>query len=143
MVGTLVKFVPAQAVKVTRAGAELVLVHDVKIMRTHAITRTNTRGGPVDTYAWRIQELELLVLLTKDLQALIEVDNKLSASSVFTPQSYIITGSSQNAVANDNVVDSFLTTASLGASLIDYESLAPESGAYNARMKLRITGAVA
>lgn len=133
-IGSLTKFVPAQAVTVERGSQELTLVNDVKIIRSHVTTRTNTRAGPIDTFAWRVQELEFLVLLTDDLKTQIEADNTLNASSVFANKpTYTITGVSQNAGAN-NVIDV------LEAVLVDYDSLAPESGAYNARMKLRVTG---
>lgn len=133
--GSLTKFVPAQAVTVKRGTEELLLVHDVKITRTHAITRTNTRGGPVDTFAWRMQELEILVLLTADLQTLVAADNVLSSRSVFpSAQTYNISGQAIDGASNVN--------DGLPAVLVDYDYLAPESGEYNARMKLRVTGTV-
>lgn len=131
MVGTVANTIPAQNVTVTRAGAELTLVNDVKILGgRHAINVLNTRSGAIDSFVWRIREIEITVAWTKDLQDLIESDNQLSNRSALSFKTWIISGLTQGG-SND-------ITYSQSAAVFDYSVNAPDVGTSTISIKLRV-----
>lgn len=134
VIGNITKFIPAQGVHIYRTdtGSEIVLTSDIKYSATHTINRTNTRAGPIDTFQWRIREIEFTAANTEDLLTQLETDNQLDARSAMTFNPWIIEGFAISNLTPDNTLDTY------SAAVVDYEELAPENGEYKIRIKLRI-----
>jgi len=133
MVGNLSEVIPAQNVQVFREGAQLILTSDVKVLSgRHVINTLNTRAGPVDSYQWRLREIEITVAWTEDLQVIIEADNQLNSRSALTFNEWTITGLNLGTnTANDTDTD-------YQAAVYDYNVNAPETGTSTISIKLRI-----
>ena len=134
VLGNVTKIIPAQAVKFSRGGDELILTTDVLFKGTHTRDITNTRAGPIYTWEWVLRTIEVTVLLTEDLQTQSQADNALDANSALSFTNYTIDGLSISNIPADNVDDTY------ACALEDYENLAPESGKFTARLKLLILG---
>ncbi len=134
-IGDITKFIPAQAVQISRVAAELVLTSDVKVTGTHIRNTTNTRAGPIYTFQWRVREIEVTIALTEDLLTQMETDNLLDSKSALAFTNYTIVGLAISG-AGDNTSDTY------SAALVDFDpTIAPESGVAQARIKLLIAGA--
>lgn len=132
-IGILDNAINAQAVILEINGTdEIITIHNIRRTKTHPIHRTNTRGGPIDQYAWSIIELTFDCLVTKDMSAIFDALNSLSDRSALTKGAFTLTGLSLSGSSNDDVVGPF------DATVPDYERDAGESGDYTARIKLRI-----
>lgn len=134
--GDVSKIIPAQGVHIYRIADtnEIVLTSDIKFKGTHVIHRLNTRAGPIDTFEWRVREIEFTAANTEDLFTQLETDNQLGSRSQMTYNAWIIEGFSISGIGADDT----LTTYS--AALVDYEEIAPENGVDRVRIKLRILG---
>lgn len=134
-VGTTTTVVLASRVKISAAtGGEMTLTSDVKVRQTRTVDRIETRAGPIDTFRWRLEEIEFTAQLTEDLLSNLQAIDNIDANGLMTFQNWTVAGVDVSGAAGTSDVYS--------AALIDYEELAPENGTAQVRVKLRI-GAVA
>jgi len=133
--GTTATVVLASRVKISPVtGGEITLTSDVKVRQTRTVDRIETRAGPIDTFRWRLEEIEFTAALTEDLLSNLQAIDNISANGLMTFQNWTVAGVDVSGAAGTSDVYS--------AALIDYEELAPENGVAQVRVKLRI-GAVA
>ncbi len=132
--GSVSTIIPAQNVKVDRAGEELVLTNDVKFRGVHVRTTTTTRAGPVYTFQWRDREIEITVGMTEDLLSQVETDNQLNSRSALAFNNWTINGLNISNNTSDDTDDTY------SAAVVDYEEMAPENGLSQMRIKLLIAG---
>jgi len=125
--------IPAQNVHVERAGVELILVSDVKVLGgRHTIDTLNTRAAPIDSYQWRVQEIEVTAAWTEDLQTQVEADNQLNSRSALSFNNWRVNGLNiGGSVPND-------TDDTYSAGLYDYSVNGPPTGTSTISIKLRI-----
>ncbi len=139
--GNLANAINSQAVILTYNDGvddgEIITIHDIKRRKIHSINRTNTRAGPIDTYPWSIIEVDFVAVLTKDINTHFDTLNTLSARSALPTEAFTITGLSLSGAGED------ITVGPFNATVPDFESDAPETGEFTARIKLRIIEAVA
>ena len=133
--GTSSQIINADRVKILRGGVEVTLTSDVKVKSSRTTDRINTRAGAIDTFRWRVQEIEFTAALTELLKTQIQTDETIDANSAMTYTNWTINGISQSGSAPDNTSDV------LSATVIDSEDLGPENGIAQMRIKLRIIGA--
>jgi len=132
-IGDLSKVIPAQNVKIFRSDAELILTSDVKVLGgRHVINTLNTRAAPIDSYVWRIREIEATVAWTKTLQEDIEADNTLNSRSALTVRPWKISGLNLGGSGNDDPITTYQ------AVVYDYSVNAPDVGTSTITIKLRI-----
>lgn len=134
VLGNVTKYIPAQAVKLSRGGDELILTTDVLFKGIHNRDVTNTRAGPIYTWEWTLRTIEATILLTETLQTQLQADSQLDANSALSFTNWTINGLSISNLPADNVNDTY------ACALEDYDNLAPESGKFEARIKLLILG---
>jgi len=138
--GNLANAINAQAVILEYDDAidqgEIITIHEIKRRKTHAINRTNTRAGPIDTYPWSIIEVDFVAVLTKDIQNHFETLNTLNPRSALPTENFTLTGLALSGAAENITVGPFTAT------IPDFESDAGETGEFTARIKLRIIEAV-
>ena len=133
VVGNLGNTSPAQNVHVERDGTEIILVSDVKVLGgRHVINTLNTRAAPIDSYQWRVREIEITAAWTEDLQTLIESDNTLNERSALGFENWKINGLN----LGDNISND--TDDEYSAAVYDYSVNAPETGTSTITIKLRI-----
>ena len=133
--GTSSQIINADRVKILRGAIEVTLTSDVKVRITRTVDRINTRAGAIDTWRWRLTEIEFTAALTELLKTQIQTDQSIDANSAMTYTNWTITGISQSGNAGDNTSDI------LSATVADSEDLGPENGIAQFRIKLRIIGA--
>ncbi len=134
-IGSTTKIINSSRVKIEAGtGNEVILTTDVKVRLTRIADRINTRAGAIDTFRWKLQEIEFTAALTKDLLAVLDTDSTITAASALPTKAWVITGVNISGVAGDNTVQT------LTASLLDHEELAPENGIAQVRVKLRVVG---
>ena len=124
--------IAASRFKIDRAGTEVTLASDVKVKSSRTIDRLNTRAGPIDTYRWKIEELEFTAALTEALLTQIQTDDNISANMNMTSNTWNIVGADLSGSAG--------TADAFSAALYDYEELGPENGLTLVRVKLRVLG---
>ncbi len=133
VVGNLGDTIPSQNVQVFREDTQLILVSDVKVLGgRHVINTLNTRAGPVDSYQWRLREIEITVAWTEDLQSIIEADNQLNNRSALDFNLWTILGLNAGTNAGND------TDTDYQAAVYDYNVNAPETGTSTISIKLRI-----
>lgn len=133
--GTTLQTINADRVKILRVAVEVTLTSDVKVRITRTVDRINTRAGAIDTFRFRLTEIEFTAALTELLKTQIQTDQILDANSAMTYTNWTVTGISTSGSAGDNTSDV------LSATVIDSEDLGPENGIAQFRIKLRIIGA--
>lgn len=134
-IGSTSKIINASRVKIeSGSGNEVTLASDVKIRFTRIADRINLRAGAIDTFRWKLQEIEFTAAVTKDLLDDIQTDVNLDGFSALTTKAWVITGVSISGTAGDNTVQT------LTAFMLDHEELAPENGIELVRVKLRVIG---
>ncbi len=130
--GTTLTVIAAARFKIDRGGNEVQLASDVKVRASRTIDRLNTRAGPIDTYRWKVEELEFTAALTEDLLTQIQTDDNIDANMKMTSNTWNIVGADLSGSAGTN--DAY------SAALYDYEELGPENGLTLVRVKLRVIG---
>lgn len=133
--GTSSQIINADRVTILRGATEVTLTSDVKVKTTRITDRIYTRAGAIDTFRWRLQEIEFTAALTELLKTQIQTDETIDANSSMTYTNWTVTGISISGSAGDNTSDV------LSATVIDSEDLGPENGIAQLRIKLRIIGA--
>ncbi len=133
--GTSLQTINADRLKILRGATEVKLTSDVKVRITRIVDRVNTRAGPIDTFRWRLTEIEFTAALTELLKTQVQTDQTIDANSAMTYTNWTITGISISGSAGDNTSDV------LSATVLNTEDLGPENGLANLRIKLRIIGA--
>jgi len=118
--------------KIDRAGVEVTLASDVKVTTSRTIDRLNTRAGPIDTYRWKVEELEFTAALTEALLVQLQTDDNMDANAAMTSNTWNVVGTDLSGAAP--------TTDAFSAALYDYEELGPENGLTLVRCKLRVLG---
>ena len=132
--GTSSQIINADRVKILRVAAEVSLTSDVKVRRTRTVDRVNTRAGAIDTFRWKLEEIEFTAALTELLLTQLQTDSTIDANSAMTFNNWRINGLSTSGSAPDNTDDT------VSATLLDFEELAPENGIAQVRIKLRVAG---
>jgi hypothetical protein len=130
--GTTTTVIAAARFKIDRGGTEVQLASDVKVKSTRTVDRLNTRAGPIDTYRWKVEELEFTAALTEDLLTQLQTDDNISVNMNMTSNTWNVVGTDLSGAAPTN--DAF------SAALYDYEELGPENGLTLVRCKLRVLG---
>ena len=131
--GNLGQVIPAQNVQIFREDVQLILVSDVKVLGgRHVINTLNTRAGPVDSYQWRLREIEIVVAWTEDLQNQIESDNQLNTRSALSFNEWKVKGLNLGTDAGND------TETDYEAAVYDFSVSAPETGTSTMSIKLRI-----
>ena len=133
--GTSAVIINADRLKIFRVATEVTLTSDVKVRITRTVDRINTRAGAIDTFRWRLQEVEFTAALTELLKTQVQTDQVISAESAMTYNNWKINGISQSGQVADNTDDT------VSATLVDSEDLGPENGIAQFRIKLRVIGA--
>ena len=133
--GTTAKIINADRVKILRGATEVTLASDVKVKISRITDRIYTRAGAIDTFRWRLTEIEFTAALTELLKTQIQTDQSIDANSAMTYTNWTVTGISISGSGADNTSDV------LSATVIDSEDLGPENGIAQFRIKLRIIGA--
>jgi len=133
--GAASQIINADRLKILRGGTEVTLTSDVKLKVSRIVDRVNTRAGAIDTFRWRLTEIEFTAALTELLKTQIQTDESIDAQSSMTYNTWTISGISISGSGGDNTSDA------LSATLIDSEDLGPENGIAQTRVKLRIIGA--
>jgi hypothetical protein len=131
--GTTTTVINASRFKIDRAGTEVTLASDVKVKSTRTVDRLNTRAGPIDSYRWKLEELEFTAALTEAILTQLQTDDNLSASMNLTSNTWNVVGTDLSGAAG--------TSDAYTAALYDYEELGPENGLTLVRCKLRVLGA--
>ena len=130
--GDVLKTIPAQNVQISRGSKELQLTNDVKVLSgRHAITTLNTRAGAIDSFIWRIREIEISVAWTSDLQTDVEGDNKLDDRNSLDFTQWTVKGLNASGTGTD-------ITTNYQAAVYDYSVNAPDVGTSTIIIKLRI-----
>ena len=132
--GTSAQIINSARVKILRIATEVTLTSDVKVRRSRTVDRVNTRAGAIDTFRWKLEEIEFTATLTELLLTQLQTDSTIDANSAMTFNNWVVNGLSISGSAPDNTSD---TTS---ATLLDYEELAPENGVAQVRIKLRVAG---
>lgn len=132
--GTTAQIINAARVKILRVATEVTLTSDVKVTRTRTVDRVNTRAGAIDTFRWKIDEIEFTAALTELLLTQLQTDSTIDGFSSMTYNNWKITGISISGSAGDNTDDT------KSATLLDFQELAPENGIAQVRIKLRVIG---
>lgn len=132
--GTSAQIINSARVKILRVAAEVSLTSDVKVRRTRTVDRVNTRAGAIDTFRWKLEEVEFTAQLTELLLTQLQTDSTIDANSAMTFNNWRINGLSISGSAPDNTDDT------VSATLLDFEELAPENGIAQVRIKLRVAG---
>lgn len=132
--GTSAQIINSARVKILRVAAEVSLTSDVKVRRTRTADRVNTRAGAIDTFRWKLEEVEFTAQLTELLLTQLQTDSTIDANSAMTFNNWRINGLSISGSAPDNTDDT------VSATLLDFEELAPENGIAQVRIKLRVAG---
>jgi len=130
--GTTLVVIAAARFKIDRAGIEVTLASDVKVRSSRTVDRLNTRAGPIDTYRWKVEELEFTAALTELLLTQIQTDDNIDANMNMTSNTWNIVGADLSGAAG--------TADAFSAALYDYEELGPENGLTLVRVKLRVLG---
>lgn len=133
--GTTLQTINADRVTILRGATEVTLTSDVKVKINRIVDRVYTRAGPIDTFRWRLTEIEFTAALTELLKTQIQTDQNIDANSAMTYTNWTIAGISTSGSAGDNTSDV------LSATVIDSEDLGPENGIAQFRIKLRVIGA--
>lgn len=133
--GASSQIINADRVTILRGATEVTLVSDVKVKKTRIVDRVYTRAGAIDTFRWRLTEIEFTAALTELLKTQIQTDETIDANSAMTYTNWTVTGISISGSAPDNTSDV------LSATVMDSEDLGPENGIAQMRIKLRIIGA--
>ena len=132
--GTSAQIINSARVKILRVAAEVSLTSDVKVRRTRTVDRVNTRAGAIDTFRWKLEEVEFTAQLTELLLTQLQTDSTIDANSAMPFNNWRINGLSISGSAPDNTDDT------VSATLLDFEELAPENGIAQVRIKLRVAG---
>ena len=130
--GTTLTVIAAPRFKIDRAGVEVQLASDVKVRSSRTVDRLNTRAGPIDTYRWKVEELEFTAALTEDLLTQIQTDDNIDANMNMTSNTWNVVGTDLSGAAG--------TADAFSAALYDFEELGPENGLTLVRVKLRVLG---
>lgn len=130
--GTTTTVIAAARFKISRVADEITLASDVKVRSSRTVDRLNTRAGPIDTYRWKMEDLEFTAALTDDLLTQLEIDDNISSTMNMTSIVWNVVGTDLSGGAG--------TTQALTAALYEYEELGPENGLTLVRCKLRILG---
>lgn len=130
--GTTTQTINADRVKILRLAVEVTLASNVTVRKSRTVDRLNTRAGPIDTYRWKLEEIEFTAALTELLKTQIQTDSELDANSALAFNNWKINGISTSGSGADNTDDT------LSANVIDFEDLAPENGLALTRVKLRV-----
>ena len=133
--GTSAKIINADRVKILRGAVEVTLTSDVRVSISRTTDRINTRAGAIDTFRWRLTEIEFTAALTELLKTQIQTDQAIDANSSMTYTNWTVTGISISGNSADDTSDA------LSATVINSEDLGPENGIAQFRIKLRIIGA--
>lgn len=129
--GTTTKIINANRVTIKRVSVEVTLTSDVKVRRKRIADRTDTRAGGIDTYRWRIQEIEFTCALEKLIMAQLITDTTIDSRSKMTSVIWNINGLATSGSGDD------LAQQAITAVMMDYEELAPSNGLANVRVLLR------
>lgn len=132
--GTSSQVINSSRVKISRVSTEVTLTSDVKARITRTRDRVNTRAGAIDTFRWKLEEVEFLAALTELLLTQLQTDSGISAAAAMTYNNWTIAGLSISGSGADNTSDT------VSATLLDYEVLAPENGLAQVRIKLVVAG---
>ncbi len=132
--GTSSIIINSDRVKILRATSEVSLTSDVKVRRTRVADRINTRAGAIDTFRWKLEEIEFSAALTELLLTQLQTDSTIDSNSAMTFNNWRVNGLSISGTTGDNTDDT------VSATLLDYEELAPENGIALVRVKLRVAG---
>jgi len=132
--GTSSQSINADRVKILRVATEVSLTSDVTVRRTRSVDRVNTRAGAIDTFRWRLEEIEFTAALTELLLTQLQTDSNIDANSAMSYNNWKVNGISTSGSAGDNTDDT------VSATLLDYQELAPENGIAQVRVKLRVIG---
>ncbi len=124
--------IAAARFKIDRGGTEVTLASDVKVRSSRTIDRLNTRAGPIDTYRWKVEELEFTAALTEALLTQIQTDDNIDTNMNMTSNTWNVVGTDLSGAAG--------TADAFSAALYDYEELGPENGLTLVRVKLRVLG---
>lgn len=130
--GTTSQIINASRVLIERAGTEVTLTSDLTVRISRQVDRINTRAGAIDTFRWRLEEIEFTAALTELLLTQVQTDSGISTESAMTYNNWTVTGLSISGQAADNTNDTF------SATLLDYEQIAPENGLAQLRIRLRV-----
>ena len=131
--GTSAVIINANRVRVLRDTTEVTLTSDLTLRHSRTRDRTETRAGAIDTFRWRLQEVEFTAQLTELLLTQLQTDSNISANSAMTYNNWRINGLSISGNTGDNTDDT------VSATLINYEQIAPESGLAQVRVSLVVT----
>lgn len=132
--GATSQIINAQRVKLLRGATELTLLSDLRVTYTRTVDRVNTRAGAIDTFRWKVEEVEAVVQLTELLKTQLQTDRTIDGNSAMTYNNWTINGVSISGSAGDNTSDT------VSATLVDTEDMAPENGIAQVRLKLRVAG---
>ena len=130
--GTTTTVIAAARFKISRVAAEVQLASDVKVKSSRTVDRLNTRAGPIDTYRWKLEELEFTAALTEDLLTQLQTDDNIDGNMNMTSNVWNVVGTDLSGAAG--------TADAYTAALYDYEELGPENGLTLVRCKLRVLG---
>jgi hypothetical protein len=130
--GTTLTVIAAARFEVKRGSTNVQLASDVKVRSSRTVDRLNTRAGPIDTYRWKVEELEFTAALTELLLTQIQTDDNISSTMLMTSNTWNVVGTDLSGAAG--------TADAFSAALYDYEELGPENGLTLVRVKLRVLG---
>jgi hypothetical protein len=130
--GTTLTVIAAARFEIKRGATNVQLASDVKVRSSRTVDRLNTRAGPIDTYRWKVEELEFTAAMTADLLTQIQIDDNIDANMNMTSNTWNIVGTDLSGAAP--------TADAFQAALYDYEELGPENGLTLVRVKLRVLG---
>jgi len=132
--GTSSQIINADRVKILRVATEVTLTSDVKVNFTRTRDRVNTRAGAIDTFRWKLEEIEFTAALTELLLTQLQTDSAISANSAMTYNNWRINGLSISGSAPDNTDDT------VSATMIDFVQLGPADGLGQVRIRLVVIG---
>jgi len=82
--GATSQIINAQRVKLLRGATELTLLSDLRVTYTRTVDRVNTRAGAIDTFRWKVEEVEAVVQLTELLKTQLQTDRTIDGNSAMT-----------------------------------------------------------
>lgn len=130
--GDITKVVSAKNVRLTVGTTdEVITLTKVRFSDESIVDRKNTRGGPIDTPTYAIEEIVAHATLSKLLNDHFRALRILSARGALPVEAFVLKGEAITEAADD-----FQTSGTY--FLRKYESEALETGTYDAILTIRI-----
>lgn len=129
--GDLSKAVNAQNVKLSRAGAEMITIHNLQFSKVFPRNRINTRSGAADFYSHQLLSLTFDAVVTKTIFDQFEADSTLTARGALPEVTYTLLAQAISGAADD-------ITVTFTASVEQLQHIAAESGHFLIRPTLII-----